>query len=72
MDGSGLDRGVISIVIIFLFLLALLWFFLPFAVFGIKDLLQRIIYAVEDNTKATEAMHETLKGNIQKTNITKE
>ena len=72
MDGSGLDRGVVSIVIIFLFLLALLWFFLPFAVFGIKDLLQRIIYAVEANTKATEAMHETLKGNTPKTNTIKE
>ena len=37
MAGSGI------IVVLFLFVLAVLWFFLPFAIFGTKDKLAEII-----------------------------
>lgn len=71
MDSQAL-AGLGGLLVIFLMVLAVLWFFLPFAVFGIKDLLQRIIYAVEANTKATEALHETLKANNQTSGVTKD
>lgn len=53
--------GIGGILMIFLFVLAVLWFLMPFAIFGIKELLQKVIYATEENTKAVNAMHETLK-----------
>jgi len=38
----GLSPTVLSIIFIFLFVLAVLWIALPFAVFGIKEKLNRI------------------------------
>jgi len=44
MDGTSLFAGGLGVLIfLFLFVLALLWFLLPFAVFGIKDLLRELI-----------------------------
>jgi hypothetical protein len=40
---SQLDGAVILVLIIFLIILAILWFLLPFAVFGAKDLLRELI-----------------------------
>lgn len=42
-DASLLTGGIGLVVVLFLFVLALLWFLLPFAVFGIKDLLKELI-----------------------------
>ncbi|WP_298580624.1 hypothetical protein [uncultured Luteimonas sp.] len=42
-DASLLTGGLGLVVVLFLFVLALLWFLLPFAVFGIKDLLKELI-----------------------------
>lgn len=40
----GMFSGVLGlIVILFLFVLAVLWFFLPFAIFGTKDKLEALI-----------------------------
>jgi len=52
MDMSG---GFGAIVVIFLFFLAILWFLLPFAVFGIKDKLSLLI-AEQKKTNAELAL----------------
>lgn len=41
MAGSG-ATGLMIVFYIFLFFLALLWFFLPFAVFGVKGYLKKL------------------------------
>ncbi|MBV2138552.1 MAG: hypothetical protein KUF79_17230 [Candidatus Thiodiazotropha sp. (ex Ctena orbiculata)] len=41
MSGSG-GAGLMVVVYVFLFFLALLWFFLPFAVFGVKGYLKKL------------------------------
>lgn len=44
MDGYSLFAGGVGlVVVIFLVVLAILWFLLPFAVFGIKDLLKVLV-----------------------------
>lgn len=45
-------RPFIAILMIFLFILAILWFLLPFAIFGTKDKLQTLIDSnIETNKK---------------------
>lgn len=41
---NGVMTGLSGLFVIFLIVLAVLWFLLPFAVFGVKDLLQQILY----------------------------
>jgi len=43
MDGSELLGIPVALILGFLFLLFILWFFLPFAVFGIKPILKEIL-----------------------------
>ncbi|MCP5285425.1 MAG: hypothetical protein H6933_11040 [Burkholderiaceae bacterium] len=40
---EGVSTAVWLVIIIFLFVLAVLWFLLPFAVFGVKKLLMQLI-----------------------------
>lgn len=41
---NGVMTGLSGLFVIFLIVLAVLWFLLPFAVFGVKDLLQQMLY----------------------------
>jgi len=43
MMGSDVNAVVILVIVVFLVVLAILWFFLPFAIFGTKDKLDEII-----------------------------
>lgn len=58
---NGIDSSVTLIATLFIIIVAILWFFLPFAVFGTKDVLRELIVAVKDNKKLIEDLHETLK-----------
>lgn len=40
---NELSGGLYVIVFLFLLVLAILWFFLPFAIFGTKDILQKLL-----------------------------
>ena len=51
---------LMPIVFIFLFFLAILWFLLPFAIFGTKDKLQALIDESIANRKAIENLGEIL------------
>ena len=45
MDAFGeIGSGIYLLIAVFLIVLAILWFLLPFAVFGIKDILKDIRY----------------------------
>ena len=46
---NGISAGLGVLVIIFLFILAILWFLLPFAIFGTKDLLKELIIETKKN-----------------------
>lgn len=46
-------RGLVIIAMMFLAVLAVLWFLLPFAIFGTKDLLQKLI---DENIKTRESI----------------
>jgi hypothetical protein len=48
------------LIVLFLFLVAVLWFLLPFAVFGTKDKLDILIRETQANTAAVKALHETM------------
>lgn len=53
------------IVLIFLSVLAILWFLLPFAIFGTKDKLQEIIDQTIINTQAIEKLNASIDKNMQ-------
>lgn len=54
---GGLGAGLIGLLVaIFLVVLAVLWFLLPFAVFGIKDRLDDQIKATRANAEAINAL----------------
>lgn len=53
---NGLDSGIGLIAFLFLFILAILWFFLPFAIFGMKGLISELI----NETKKTNKLLEEL------------
>lgn len=48
---SGVDTGIGLVVVIFLVVLALLWFFLPFAIFGTKDLIEQQIKETKETNR---------------------
>ena len=48
---SGVDTGIGLVVVIFLVVLALLWFFLPFAIFGTKDLIEQQIKEIKETNR---------------------
>lgn len=61
MDAIGAGGGIIYLsLIVFLFFVAVLWFFMPFAIFGTKDKLQTLIDETRLNTLAINALHETM------------
>jgi cytochrome b subunit of formate dehydrogenase len=53
--------GGYAIYMILVFIIAILWILMPFAVFGVKDKLQTLIDETKKNTEATNALHETIK-----------
>lgn len=52
----GAYTGLSFIVVIFLFVLAILWFFLPFAIFGTKDLIEQQIKESKETNKLLKQM----------------
>lgn len=55
---SGVDTGIGLVVVIFLVVLALLWFFLPFAIFGTKDLIEQQIKETKETNKLLKQILE--------------
>ncbi|HBN55000.1 MAG TPA: hypothetical protein DD456_13525 [Stenotrophomonas sp.] len=53
MDSSlSMFTGIVGLgLMLFLFLLALLWFFLPFAVFGVKDRITRLERKIDETNQ---------------------
>ncbi|VVM20197.1 hypothetical protein BSPWISOXPB_5199 [uncultured Gammaproteobacteria bacterium] len=45
-----ISDGVVVVVVLFLFVLAILWFLLPFAIFGTKDKLSELIAETKKQT----------------------
>jgi len=54
--GEFMGGGFVAFIGVFLIILALLWFLLPFAIFGTKDKLDEIIH----ETKKTNALLERI------------
>jgi len=52
----GAYAGLSFIVVIFLIVLAILWFFLPFAIFGTKDLIEQQIKESKETNKLLKQM----------------
>ncbi len=48
---SGASAGLGLLVVLFLVILAILWFFLPFAIFGTKDLIEQQIKEQKETNK---------------------
>jgi len=55
---SGVDTGIGLVVVIFLVVLALLWFFLPFAIFGTKDLIEQQIKETKETNRLLKQILE--------------
>jgi len=53
--------GLYIVVVLFLFVLAILWFFLPFAIFGTKDKLNELI----EETKKTNNELQKLRAEVR-------
>ena len=52
MESMGQTFGILYVVvIIFLVVLAILWFFLPFAIFGIKPLLNKLLVELKETNQ---------------------
>lgn len=58
---GAVGGGIIAIGIILLIVLAILWFCLPFAVFGTKPLIEEAIREQKALRKAIEDLHATIK-----------
>jgi Tfp pilus assembly protein PilO len=58
--GEISDGVVVVVVVLFLFVLAILWFLLPFAIFGTKDKLSELIA----ETKKTKEQLGDLRSDI--------
>jgi hypothetical protein len=52
--------GAVILIYLFLFVLALLWFFLPFAIFGTKDKLNQIISEAQKTNRELASPREQL------------
>ena len=46
--------GLYFVVVVFIFVLAVLWFFLPFAIFGTKDKLSELIAETKKNEQLSD------------------
>lgn len=55
-NSDGLPSTVALVFYVFLFVMAVVWFFLPFAIFGIKDRLDKLLAKVDANTRAVETL----------------
>jgi hypothetical protein len=55
------NTGLGLIIVIFLVILAILWFCLPFAIFGTKALIEESIKEQNALRKAIEELHQTIK-----------
>lgn len=55
-NSDGLPSTVALVFYVFLFVMAVVWFFLPFAIFGIKDRLDKLLAKVDANTRAVESL----------------
>lgn len=58
--GEILGGGFGVIVMLFLFVLAVLWFVLPFAIFGTKDKLSELIHESQQTNKQLAALREDI------------
>lgn len=58
---STLDPMIGFIIVLFLVVLAILWFCLPFAIFGTKPLIEESIKEQKALRKAIEDLHATIK-----------
>ena len=54
--------GAVILIYLFLFVLALLWFFLPFAIFGTKDKLNQLIRETEETNEELRRIRIQLSG----------
>ena len=54
--GEELGGGFTLIVVIFLLILAILWFILPFAIFGTKPILREILDLQREQTELLEEL----------------
>lgn len=54
--------GFYIFAVLFVFVLAILWFLLPFAIFGTKDKLSELINAVEETNKEANKTNKELAG----------
>ena len=62
----GLSAGVSFAIFAFLAVVAILWFLMPFAVFGIKDRLDTVIREQQDSQAQVNQLMAILKqGNVQ-------
>ncbi|HAJ72455.1 MAG TPA: hypothetical protein DCO68_10295 [Methylophilaceae bacterium] len=57
-----INGALALILIVFLIVLAILWFCLPFAIFGTKDLIQKLIDENIKTRAAIEDLAESIKG----------
>jgi hypothetical protein len=58
---NNIDTGLGVITVFFLVVLAILWFFLPFAIFGTKALIQESIDEQKALRKSIDDLHKTIK-----------
>ena len=58
---SALNGTVGLFIVIALLVLAVLWFFLPFAIFGTKDILYQILAALKENNQKLDQLIERSK-----------
>jgi len=58
---TELNTGLGAITVLFLVVLAILWFCLPFAIFGTKPLIEESIREQKALRKAIEDLHATIK-----------
>ncbi len=58
--GSFMTGGFGIVVVLFLFVLAVLWFLLPFAVFGIKGLAKSLIAEQQITNKLLSDLNDKL------------
>lgn len=57
------DSTFLLIVFLFLFVLAVLWFLLPFAIFGTKDLLEKLIAETIKTRESIDQLTKTIEAN---------
>jgi hypothetical protein len=63
---ADISPGLAVFVFLFLFVVAVLWFFLPFAVFGIKDYLKRLEFEAKQANQRLEIIEQALQGRDRK------